>query len=190
MSVAGSGSTATLTGADAATTIVGDNFSYTGNAVRVASGDGNSTIVDGAVGAAIVIGSAGRSMVVAGGASQTVHVGENGSALIAATGAGDKIVEYTGSNASILALGDGQTMSIAAQSAASVTSGGNNQTIDVQARRVGQDRHRRHLEHRVERTGGASRRETCGMRHGGMDFGTPTLNRLSKPLRRATPTNR
>lgn len=131
--VAGPGSTATLSGGSAATTIVGDNFNYTGNAAKVVSGNGNSTIVDGFANAEIVIGSGGRSTVTAGGANQVVHVGETGTASIAATGSGDTIVAFTGSRTSISALGDNQTVSIASQGAASVTSAGNNQTIDVQA---------------------------------------------------------
>ena len=131
--VAGQGSSATLNGGGSATTIVGDGFSYTGNAAKVVSGNGDSTIFDGAVGADIVVGSAGRSTVTAGAASQTVHVGESGTASITASGAGDTIVAFSGSNTSISALGDNEVVSIAASGASSVTSGGNNQTIDVQA---------------------------------------------------------
>ena len=90
------GSAVNLTGGDASTIIIGDSFTYNGNAAAVGSGTGIAQIADNAASATILIGSTSTATVTAAGAGASVLVGDNATSKVTLSGAGAAF--GTGSN--------------------------------------------------------------------------------------------
>ena len=124
------GSSVSLTGGGAETTVVGDGFDFNGSAATVAIGAGSSRITDNAAGARISLALGGAATVNAAGANAEVHLPGTDTATITVSGMGSHVFAGVASHVALTTLGDRDTLSLASGSAANVFDAGTGGRFD------------------------------------------------------------
>jgi len=104
--------TVTVNGGDAATTVIGDGFTYAGGAAVVASGRGVAHVTDTAASADLAFGESSTITALGEGAGQIIQLGDGGVGSIMSNGSGSTILAGASSTTTINALASGDTVDI------------------------------------------------------------------------------